>query len=259
MKYKLIKKLPFENSPEIGYISKPTPEKDGTHYWNHNWFNPKEYPEYWEKVAEKDYEIIAVRYQHNNNIYIWDSKQFCCDGGVIDLSCVLKGYVGTFKDGYKIYIYTVKRLSDGIVFTVGDRVKQSNVKHNNIFTITGFEMDVNNEHLLAIGNGGIKLKKIEHYKAPLFTTEDGVDIYEGERVYIVETAFNIVYSGNLYWKPIGVTFSNKQAAEEYVLMNKPCLSIKEIAPIIGQCNNTTHIDLDSLTEKLKKLVKGRHV
>jgi hypothetical protein len=257
MKYKLIKKLPFENSPEIGYISKPTTLKDGAHYWNHNWFKPEEYPEYWEKVAEKDYEIIAVRYQHNNKVYTWDSKQFRCEGGVIDLSCVLKGYVGTFKDGNKIYIYAVKRLSDGIVFTVGDRVKQSNVKHNNIFTIAGFEMDVNNEHLLAIGNGGIKLKKIEHYKAPLFKTEDGLEIFPGDSTYIVGNGFSISHTGELYWNPQRPTFSNKQAAEEYVLLNKPCLSIKEIAPIIGQCNNTTYIDLDSLTEKLKKLVKGR--
>ena len=62
MKYKLIKLLPFENSPKIGYISSPNPlVKDKVHYWNGNWFNPKNYPEFWEEVVEKDYEILEVK------------------------------------------------------------------------------------------------------------------------------------------------------------------------------------------------------
>ena len=46
-KYKLIKKLPFDFSPEIGYISKAVVGKfDEVHYWNHNWFHPENYPEF---------------------------------------------------------------------------------------------------------------------------------------------------------------------------------------------------------------------
>ena len=53
MKYKLIKLLPFENSPKIGYISEPhCTQKDGAHYWNGLWFNPENYPEFWEKAEE---------------------------------------------------------------------------------------------------------------------------------------------------------------------------------------------------------------
>ena len=59
MKYKLIKLLPFENSPKIGYTSSPNPlVEDKVHYWNGNWFNPENYPEFWELVVEKDYEKI---------------------------------------------------------------------------------------------------------------------------------------------------------------------------------------------------------
>ena len=48
MNYKLIKELPFENSPKIGYISQANfISNDGTHYWNHNWFQPEQYPEFW--------------------------------------------------------------------------------------------------------------------------------------------------------------------------------------------------------------------
>lgn len=59
-KYKLIKKLPFEGSPDIGYISTETMVKDGAHYWNHNWFHPEDYPEFWEEVIEKPELCVPV-------------------------------------------------------------------------------------------------------------------------------------------------------------------------------------------------------
>ena len=67
MKYKLIKLLPFENSPKIGYISSPNPlVEDKVHYWNGNWFNPENYPEFWEEVVvEKDYEILELSLQRS--------------------------------------------------------------------------------------------------------------------------------------------------------------------------------------------------
>ena len=52
-------------------------------------------------------------------------------------------------------------------------------------------------------------------------------------------------------------FSTEAKAEEYILMNKPILSIKEICPIVGQCNNNTYVDLYQLTKKLKELVKSK--
>ena len=144
MKYKLIKLLPFENSPKIGYISEPhCTQKDGAHYWNGLWFNPENYPEFWEKVVEKA-------------------------------------------------------------------------------------------------------------KQPLFTTEDGVDIFENNTsIYILDKFtirhikhkdFNVISKHVKY-------FSTKEKAEEYILMNKPCLSLKEI-------KETTTIKGLSL-KKLEKLVKSK--
>ena len=51
MKYKLIKTYP--GSPELGYISK-TKDSDvlNGHYWMGSWFNPQNFPEYWEEVVE---------------------------------------------------------------------------------------------------------------------------------------------------------------------------------------------------------------
>lgn len=51
-KFKLIKKLPFEGSPDIGYISIEKLGENGAHYWNHNWFHPENYPEFWLEIKE---------------------------------------------------------------------------------------------------------------------------------------------------------------------------------------------------------------
>lgn len=54
MNYKCTHNYP--GGPDVGYISKPhkvQPETDeNCHYYNHNWFDPKLYPEFWEKVRE---------------------------------------------------------------------------------------------------------------------------------------------------------------------------------------------------------------
>jgi hypothetical protein len=103
-----------------------------------------------------------------------------------------------------------------------------------------------------------------------FSVEIGVEpssefweeIVEGNTYYIVEGSLLEPYKikkfkNNTTIYPGDVIFTTKEEAEEYIILNKPCLSIKDIAPIIGFCNNTTYVDLDLLTEKLKKLVKSK--
>jgi len=266
-KYKLIKKYP--NSPELGMVvvkgtvgsDDKYPEQYGS-LDNTMFFTVKEienYPEFWEKV--KDYEILELSFKRSERPEI-------------------RSVIGYSKDYLEALIkcentiYSVKRLSDNVIFTVRDKVKQSNVQHNNTFTITRFEFDVNNEHLLVIGNGGIKLHKIEHCKTPLFTTEDGVEIFEGNEYFeLITPGFhnkpciwnilpnkarpNIIYQQECSRKHGRIWFSSKEKAEEYILMNKPCLSINEIGSIIGRFNNTVYVDLDLMNKKLKELVKDK--
>jgi hypothetical protein len=72
--YKLIKKLPFENSPEIGYISKEIKgSKPLAHYWMGNWFDPKLYPEYWEVLKQTNYIDIKDLKEGQKVYRIWDS------------------------------------------------------------------------------------------------------------------------------------------------------------------------------------------
>ena len=81
MKYELIKKYP--GSPDLGFIA--STKSDNAYYVNSNWIQPENYPEFWIKVIEKDYEILR--------------------------SCPIEGS-----------IYSVKRISDGVGlnFTIAD-------------------------------------------------------------------------------------------------------------------------------------------
>jgi hypothetical protein len=91
----------------------------------------------------------------------------------------------------------------------------------------------------------------------LFTSKDGVEIYDGDTYYAVYNDFEYLKQEailNFNLDNAVLRFSTKEAAEEYILMNKPCLTIEEIAPIFGTYRLDKN-ELDRLTEKLKELVK----
>lgn len=82
------------------------------------------------------------------------------------------------------------------------------------------------------GLGDYKYELVEEViKKPIFKTFDGVDIFEGDRVYSVTPNFCIGYSGSLKYKPIQPCFSTKEKAEEYIFYNSPVLSLKEVGEI----------------------------
>ena len=86
------------------------------------------------------------------------------------------------------------------------------------------------------------LNSIKHIKQPLFTTEDGVDIFESDEFYntwdlkIPNKEIAVSRKKDFYnEKPVNkhcIYFSTKEAAEEYILMHKPCLSLKEVLEIV---------------------------
>lgn len=205
-KYKLIKKLPFEGSPEIGYISEEKTIESKLHYWNANWFDPANYPEFWEKVVEKDWEILNQGY--NGLIGKWEIK-------------------------------AVKRKCDGEIFSVGDKL---DLRAGGIRKITGISLDDSGVSefskrsipWLECGKDyGTCLDWAVHYKKPILITEDGVELFEGDVVYYVLISDRyIIYSNpvNKYdgGNPNYKYFSTKKAAEKYIEENKPRFSKKDI-------------------------------
>jgi hypothetical protein len=233
-KYKLIKEYP--GSPKLGTIVEV--KRDGYIYWNvnSNINNPtnyihdsamEQYKEFWEKVVEKDYEILSFitldnkiivdKSKYNNSQETWETAF-------------------NFLENYKIH--SVKRISDGEIFTIGDNVKI--VKSTNPCCEQGIIKDFS----FWLDN----INNLTKIKQPLFTTEDGVDIFEGDIIYSIDNVLNIkkhrlfnaryddktLLSNYLFFNSDYEHFSTKEKAEEYVLMNKDCLSLQDINNYLDQ-------------------------
>lgn len=240
-KYKLIKKYP--GSPELGSICK----KDCNNRWVYSLDfskestyytlgHPKFYPEFWKEIVKKDYQILSFK-QNSLVKDLWTEfvHGWCRNSNGYPVTDpysyddILNNHLNS---GVKYHIHSVKRLSDSEVFTVGDRIKYN----GDDYTIKEFKINNNKLEIYLIGiYVPISIKQIQHIKQPLFTTEDGVDIFKKDRPwYVSKDKFKITGTAdlimNISFHPSKnyLYFSTKEAAEEYILMNKPCLSAKDI-------------------------------
>jgi hypothetical protein len=101
-------------------------------------------------------------------------------------------------------------------------------------------------------------------KQPLFTTEDGKEIFEGDSVYwFLRSSTDYLYKINfvkdhleLDFKNIYAIFSTKEAGEEYFIYNKPVLSLNDVASIYPGINKT-HNSPSHQAEQLKQLVRNK--
>lgn len=251
--YKLVKEYP--GSPKLG--------AEACYIPNNNWygipgqqiFAPEvieNNPEFWEKVVEKDYEILSYYGgKPGHSIY----KLTNCKQGFTPyhkyLGIIHDKFTTSYMDNSNDwFIHSVKRLSDGEIFTIGDEINTS--VSNSYCKI--YKLRLNNVNKLVIEcthsflaheKNVDLLSDIKHDKKPLFTTFDGVDIFEGDKFYYPTGDYSTVYKetapikskiaeksyNNLLKYCLIVSnhkFSTKEAAEEYILMNKPCLSIQDI-------------------------------
>jgi len=109
-------------------------------------------------------------------------------------------------------------------------------------------------------------------KPVLFTTEDGVDIREGDNFYMLFTAPDGI--GKAYVTrarkellPLHIyqkTFSRKELAEHWILMNKPILSLNDILSVwdtddevIIKRDNPEYYAQAPLFLQFKKLAKNK--
>ena len=263
-KYKLIKEYP--GSPIIGTIAKfekgkwychMIPKLQGSDDELHSLGcgEVKLYPEFWEEVVEKDYEILEYKTESGISCkapFLSDSHQF-----YIDERCK---------------IYSIKRISDNSIFTIGDDVLSKTCSVPN--KILSIEL-INNKIRLYSRNSFYNLNDIEKFKQPLFTTEDGVDIFEGDKIYSIESSLNEINEkiAGIYtrssinhpvehWYKDNKYFSTKEKAEEYILMNKPCLSLNDVAKVYVSAgfeitNSNKNIKYVKQQLQLRELIKTK--
>ena len=207
----------------------------------------------WQEVVEKDYEILSL-------------ARFCSIKPTItDVSNYGDGYIEALLKCDNARIHSVKRLSDGEVFTIGDMT--TGVSYNDSRSIESFIVQYDNSIEIKQKHGITKLKYLVKAKQPLFITEDGVNVFKGD---IGKEEWNYFPTVNTKtWKLSSCSnnsritndriendyikiFSTKEAAEKYLLMNKPCISINDLLSLDEfASNNRLQIYMSSLKELVK--------
>ena len=179
--YKLIKEYP--NSPVLGTIA--VKKRDGL-YVKDVWYLGNEienFPEFWEEIV--DYEILEFK-DVLGDVYRPDSllkDTFCIKDGEIPFY-----ELNTMLESDEFHIISVKRLSDGVIFSVGDKIECTSPIFNNEiitkFRLIGDVVCVNGDNFQTSLN---YIHKIES----LLTTADNVNLYHGDNYFYIDDNWSI--------------------------------------------------------------------
>lgn len=193
------------------------------------------YPNNWKLVKEPIFKMISVI----------DSVGYVSKGKEVLYRYMYGGYTD-----HKIY--SIVRSSDNEEFTVGDEIDTTKSKNVIIecFKITENSLFIkHNKGLLALSlKVSNSFEEIKKSKLPLFTTEDGVDIFEGDKytfIWINRPAHNqnilTTYTKiakklkkEESWSESAKFFSTKGKAEEYIKMNKKDFSRNQIIAFLDK-------------------------
>lgn len=145
------------------------------------------------------------------------------------------------------------------IFTVGDDTNHGVIKSFKI---------IDNSMYAYCTRGLFSLSELEKVKEPLFITEDNVKIYEDDKIWLLSTGTWIIHGmkvpPNLKSHPFeGVDkaflyFSTEDAAKEYILMNKPLLSVNAINDYFeGWAHKPNEYVLERIKELAKQKLNGR--
>lgn len=193
------------------------------------------YPEYWQEIIEKEYEILSFVSKNGTIFTKRPSENFISKGSKDIISTKI------FDEKYQLSrnnsIHSVKRLSDEEIFTVGDEITYNNligysqpIKSIEIVENDGIKFDVTLGYIyLTLENC-----KAFHSKKKLFTTEDGIDVYVEDIIFHTNRNLTYpIYKTTAIPSDTGsnkdfIYFSTREKAEEYIIYNKPCLSLKDL-------------------------------
>lgn len=201
------------------------------------------------RKKNKDQEILSIKYEDEiftkDNLSVFDN--------------IVEGSM-RFEVHNKWTIHSVKRLSDGAVFTIGDIVRFP--------TIEGYITAIT-ERYIAIQDVTTRIANVSQVipKAKkLFTTLDGVDVFVGDIVYCLHRDDNSIVTGIVsetktdpypFSKDVPV-FSSQKKAKEYVRMNTVKYSLKDVQDAYkklignGQVPSYRTPNIDEISSSLEK-------
>lgn len=206
----------------------------------------------WEE--EKDYSILTFIHDNGIKISIQQDGLYSAAGNI---NSFLNGILSE-EELLKFHPYkirSVRRSSDGEIFKLGDVINKRQVIES-IALVKG-------EIRVYTQCGFYKLSDIvRDYKKLVFKSHDGVNLYEGDYFWIVEEDLSFSKCKAPVHSLSGMCeerkyFSSKDAAEDYVLMNKECLSLNEILSVWGRKEEKEVYKIHPLFISIKKLAKEK--
>jgi len=216
---------------------------------------PKEYIENssdWIPIEEKPWQIVAIS----------TGKFTGITTSPIDINAFEEGYEA---NNWKIQ--SVKRVSDGEVFSVGDTLNFGDIGKEKITSIVISDAESDRgKNVLKFYNDNPSFgpwRGIEEIgKLKSFLSEDGVRIFDFDQYFSLHKCkFNIERHIRTCSSedPEFLYFSTREAAEKYAIMNKPCLSIKDVQSIYTSANEGYRKNGNGpyYFNELEKIVKPR--
>lgn len=269
-KFRLIKAYPMLD--ELGMIATLDEDRQVCTYINKNgqncavhFENVLKFPEFWEEIIDKDYEILAFSKNVDGVEHLFHLRK---EGGYKheDSSSIPLYSLDYLLALPHLHIHSVKRLSDGEIFTVGDKVSMVFIDKTIDLPITGINIEGDNLYLR--GKEGTTsfskchIKYLEKAKEqPLFVTEDGYPVFRYNHLPLYNVylwGFTIwVNDENSLYDPDLINFkyfTNKKAAENFIACHKPVLSFNDINKIAIEFGVVLPY---TLKKELKNLAKSK--
>jgi hypothetical protein len=187
----------------------------------------------WIEFIERNFEVQTIKHKDSNYLLTRHGDNFFLPKmllGTDEKTLISDGHI----------IHSVKRLSDGVVFTLGDTVKYNGISSSisEAFVIDNFFIRNDNRILLRKKNNTIceyidmvdMIEKIEY----LFITTDGVEIYKDDVYYTINYKNEIISLKGTNNRVNNLkTFSTNALAQTYRIFNSKNLSITDVQNVLG--------------------------
>lgn len=174
----------------------------------------------------KEYEILSYKNTwkdlfslHIDGLYYHESWHISCRTGLkLD------------QNDINFHIHSIKRLADGVVFTLGDKLTEGVIENIHIGKVnTGIFINMPNYI-------GLPLEEAKHAPTPLFITEDGVGIRKGDYYHAynprVENVWTTKCNERTQLSKGILAFSTLELAKNYKELHKLSFSKKQIKEIL---------------------------
>lgn len=260
-KYKLIKHYPslptnFKEGTEVSYYSVIEGYSDhhlgGQSLVEIPYEEVENNSEFWEKVLEPKYSIVTM-FDGFNRFFRTADNQF-------SINLLYKYREIDLLNRKDCRILSIKRLLDDKVFAEGDTVfiKNDTFKKFSIHRIFFTEQ----EAFAVLPGKALRVSISDLCKVdPVeFQSYDNETLTEKSNYYVVNDKFNWIQNGAAQTYPSFTNnktkyyvFSSYIKAEEFIIQNKPCLSLKEVDDMM---ENTSAYRSDMLNY-LKKIIKDK--